>query len=224
MYVGTLNHKALKNHHNEISTSIFYRNTSRYHRHIDTHRSITNGHRLLKILDMKINFRNGIYVGALISLLTSGLGFLKVQTMVDKAEHVASMDLSQLEYYNLNGNEVSLADYADKHLLVNFWATWCAPCIGEFPLLNETYGLVKENITFIMVSYESIDKIKKFEQRNEYDFIFLKSSNFIMEGISTVPQSFIFDKDGNTVHHHATIFKGSAQGLADSLKQWLVIE
>ncbi|HCR64977.1 MAG TPA: TlpA family protein disulfide reductase, partial [Oceanicaulis sp.] len=38
------------------------------------------------------------------------------------------------------GDEITLADMRGKILLVNFWATWCAPCVVEMPYLNELQG------------------------------------------------------------------------------------
>ncbi|MEH6627211.1 MAG: TlpA disulfide reductase family protein [Motiliproteus sp.] len=45
-------------------------------------------------------------------------------------------DLSQLQLTDLQGNHVVLSDYAGKSLVINFWATWCAPCRHEMPALQ----------------------------------------------------------------------------------------
>ncbi len=45
-------------------------------------------------------------------------------------------NLSQLLLTDLQGDQVVLADYAGKHLVINFWATWCAPCRQEMPALQ----------------------------------------------------------------------------------------
>jgi thiol-disulfide isomerase/thioredoxin len=44
---------------------------------------------------------------------------------------------------DLDGKEVKLEDYRGKVLMVNFWATWCGPCISEIPALNEIYRQYK---------------------------------------------------------------------------------
>jgi len=55
-----------------------------------------------------------------------------------------------------------LSDFEEKNVLVNFWTSWCGPCVKEFPLLQETQSTIKEDFVFIMISDESIDKIKAF--------------------------------------------------------------
>ncbi len=45
-------------------------------------------------------------------------------------------DLSQLKLTDLNGQQIELSQYAGKHLVINFWATWCAPCREEMPALQ----------------------------------------------------------------------------------------
>ena len=129
--------------------------------------------------------------------------------------------MDQFEYQTLDGQTVRLDDYADKGRLIHFWATWCGPCIKEFPLLHETQKEIDEDMVFIMVSCEDIDKIKTFTETHPYDFIFLKSNNFLMEGISTVPQSFVMDKLGKVVYHKQGVFDSAPEVLADSLLQYV---
>ena len=53
-----------------------------------------------------------------------------------------------------SGNAVALADFAGKPLIVNFWATWCAPCIHELPALNRAAGLLAEDAALLLVSVD----------------------------------------------------------------------
>ena len=53
-----------------------------------------------------------------------------------------------------SGNAVALADFAGKPLIVNFWATWCAPCIHELPALNRAAGLLAEDAVLLLVSVD----------------------------------------------------------------------
>ena len=166
----------------------------------------------------------GTSIGATLALILLFTGFVLVQSIIKKAENIADIDLVILNYETLDGDAIQLEDFAGKKILVNFWATWCAPCVAEFPLLNEVLNMVKDDFVFLMVSYESNEKLKTFVENNDYDFVFLKSNNFMLEGISTVPQSFILNAESKMVYHHPTIFDGSAVEVRDSLQNWVGME
>ena len=56
-------------------------------------------------------------------------------------------NISDLKFKDDEGKEISFSDFQDKVLLVNFWATWCAPCIKEMPSLDR---LKKKLIKILM--------------------------------------------------------------------------
>lgn len=168
----------------------------------------------------KINFKSGFITGSILGILLLAYGYYSFQEISEKAENVATIDLHQLEYQDLDGNTIVLSDFKGKQILVNFWATWCVPCVKEFPILNETYDMVKNDFVFIMVSDESIDKIKTFAKSKPYQFVFAKSNNLLMKGITYVPQTFVLDANGTTKKHHPTIFEGSAESIANTIQSW----
>lgn len=58
------------------------------------------------------------------------------------------------------GKEFSLSDFGDKYILLDFWASWCAPCRREFPFLKEALAYSEKNERFMVLSY-SIDSKEK---------------------------------------------------------------
>jgi thiol-disulfide isomerase/thioredoxin len=170
---------------------------------------------------MKINFKSGLIVGTLLACGALIYGYFYTQNIIEKTKNVASIDLTQFDYQNIDGEKVELSDFSNKNILVNFWATWCKPCVEEFPLLSSVQDQVSDDFVFLMVSYESIEKIKSFVEDKPYEFVFLKSNNFLVEGISTVPQSFILNSELEVVHHHSTIFEGSVEDLSMLLRSWI---
>ena len=51
--------------------------------------------------------------------------------------HSQTKDVSQTPFTTEAGNSMTLADYQGKHIVLNFWATWCAPCRVEMPMLSD---------------------------------------------------------------------------------------
>lgn len=72
-----------------------------------------------------------------------------------------------------NPGTKSLADFKGKPLLVNFWATWCAPCVREMPLLD---SFAKENpqLPVVGLALDSLTNMQKFESKVKVDYPLLQ--------------------------------------------------
>lgn len=70
-------------------------------------------------------------------------------------------------FENIHGDEFHLSDFSGKVILLNYWATWCGPCVKEFPSLDKLQNRYKGNdrIAFLFLSDESLDKIKNFAKK-----------------------------------------------------------
>jgi len=88
-----------------------------------------------------------------------------------------------------------------KVVLVNFWATWCPPCIAEMPSLQGLYDDYGDRIEFLLVSEEKETIIQKFLNKHEYSFEIYRPITEIPEMLKTrsIPRTFIIDKDGHIV-------------------------
>ena len=68
------------------------------------------------------------------------------------------------ELENMDGKVVKSSDLKGKTLVLNFWATWCVPCIKEMPALNKAYPLLKnKDVEIVAINFsESKEKVEKF--------------------------------------------------------------
>jgi len=104
---------------------------------------------------------------------------------------------------DLNAKEFQLSDFKGKVLFVNFWATWCPPCVAEMPSIQKLYEHYKKNdgIVFILATSDPVNKVKKFLKDRDFDLpIYLMASNVPKEFYSqSIPATFLVDKSGKIV-------------------------
>ena len=104
-------------------------------------------------------------------------------------------------FVDLTGKPVLLADYTGKKVFVNFWASWCAPCIKELPSINRAAtALANENFVILLASDESIDTIKNFLLDRGFTGNFVKMDGFVGSvGVDVMPTSVLYDEHGAVV-------------------------
>lgn len=108
----------------------------------------------------------------------------------------------QFGLYDLKGRQVTLSDYRGKVVLLNFWATWCAPCRREIPSLERLYRMRKdEGFEIVAVNAErtSASKVASFVEKYGMSFpILLNPQGDVgtTYRVRAIPTSFLLDKNG----------------------------
>jgi len=102
---------------------------------------------------------------------------------------------------DLEGKKASLSDYKGKPLIINFWATWCIPCIKEMPDLQKLYKeRKKDGLELLMINAkESTRVVKKYIEEGGYSFRVLldENGNVLREyQVFGLPSTFFIDENG----------------------------
>ena len=102
-------------------------------------------------------------------------------------------------FSDLNGVPVSLEQFKGKRILVNYWATWCVPCLKEFPSLVKAQELLSnDNYVFLFPSPDGVEKIKVFNESKSYPLQFLSLNESLDKlDIYALPSTIIYTTDGS---------------------------
>ena len=120
--------------------------------------------------------------------------------------------LPDLSIKNLDGKSVNVRSLAQtgKVTLINFWATWCAPCQKELNNLSKTYETWQKDYNFDLVAVsidnsQGLPKVKPLvaQKRWKYTVVSDANSQFLQQlGGQNVPFAVLLDKKGNIVYIH----------------------
>ncbi len=135
------------------------------------------------------------------------IGFFQAeisQTITSKETQPAIADV---EFVDVEGQRISLSALKGKVVFINFWATWCPPCIAEMPSIHKFYEKFKNNpnVVFLMVDVDgNFNKSEKFMQRRKFDLKVWNAASAIPETYlgNSIPTTVILNKRGELVFRH----------------------
>lgn len=143
-----------------------------------------------------------VTVAVTAGLLGIGLGWKKWQ-VAEPAAGISHQFYAQ-SLPDINDKKTTMSQWQGRLLLVNFWATWCSPCVEEMPELAELQAeLQAQNVQVIGIGIDSADNIREFAGKYQIDYPLYIAG---MEGIGLsrnmgnqqggLPFTVLFGKDG----------------------------
>ena len=127
--------------------------------------------------------------------LFSNIGILKIPHISQPVE---------IELKDVFGNTVSLSDFRGNIVFLNFWATWCPPCVIEMPSMQKLHRRFKDR-NFVMVainSQETDAQVKSFFDKYKLSFTALLDSSGEVGtwfDVNAFPTTFVLDKQGRII-------------------------
>lgn len=121
----------------------------------------------------------------------------------DEKRETLSADDYNWKLSDMNGQKLQFADFRGKVLFVNLWATWCPPCVGEMPEIQELWEKFKDNpdVELLLISNERYSTVKTFLDKRNYSFPVYLSPNPAPKILrsQSIPTTYIISKNGEIV-------------------------
>lgn len=126
---------------------------------------------------------------------------------------------------DIEGNERNLSEWAGKHRLLNFWATWCAPCRREIPLLKAFQDDHRDGYVVIGIAVDFPDEVAAYADAAEFNYPILVGQEDAMAVAETsgvefigMPFTMIVGADGELLNTHTgEILREDLEHIVDVL-------
>jgi len=105
----------------------------------------------------------------------------------------------------VDGEPMRLGAFAGRPVVVNFWATWCAPCVRELSSFERLVtALSGTDIAFVFVTAENDERVRRFARRNRLNLPFYVEMQDAPSslGVRALPTTIVIDRNGRIILHH----------------------
>ena len=165
------------------------------------------GARLLMVTPMKYSRLVTIFGAAAAFALGTALLSSNCVQARETAGPAAAQAAPAWKLKDLDGHEVNSGQFKGKVVVLDFWATWCGPCVAEIPSyveLQKKYG--KDGLVVIgALSHDrnTAAQIKAFAEKHEMNYTIVVSDDDIEQafgGFEAIPTTFLINRSGRIVH------------------------
>jgi thiol-disulfide isomerase/thioredoxin len=157
-----------------------------------------------------------------IRITASNLLAFSPKTIAEEKQPSLSASTYNWVFYDLDGHAVPFSTFRGKAVFLNFWATWCAPCIAEMPDIQQLYDQFGDRVAFILISDESPERISSFMEGRGFDMpVYVRRGGAPDDFASrSIPTTFVISPQGQVVIRKTGVAKWNSnrmQQLMESL-------
>jgi thiol-disulfide isomerase/thioredoxin len=175
-----------------------------------------------------------VFIGILAFLFGTGLhrpvfGFLQglilktgiIQPAIDESSaKMASYDFVLIDE---NGGRMSFSEFRGEVVFINFWATWCPPCIAEMPDIQSLYEEMNDDgVRFVLISLdEDFQKAVDFVERKDFTFPIYQLGSPLPAVFESqaIPTTYVVSPDGRIVVSKSGMAKYNTKKFKGFLKE-----
>lgn len=123
---------------------------------------------------------------------------------------------------SLDGQDFKMTNAKGKAVFLNFWATWCSPCVAEMASIQRLYEKLKDKgVVFVCISNEEASKVRRFVRRKGFTFPIytMRGSPPAVFNTQRVPTTFMLSRDGRIALKHIGSAKWDDHKSVDVIKE-----
>jgi thiol-disulfide isomerase/thioredoxin len=145
---------------------------------------------------------------SLTGLLVAAFVCLETAPVFAQEASLARTPAPDWELTDLNGKAVKFSDFRGNVLILDFWATWCAPCrieIPHFVELQKQYGNKGLTVIGVSLDEQGPEVVKKYVKRLGVNYPIVMGNEKVVEaygGIDAIPTTFVIDRQGRIMSRH----------------------
>lgn len=151
-----------------------------------------------------------------VALLAVGGGIV-VRGFLSTVEQTSPTNLPDFNLPDVSGNQRNISEWQGKIRVINFWATWCAPCreeIPEFIALQEQYAA--NGLQFIGIAIDDLEPVEEYLKSNKINYPILIGgisgialAHQLGNSIDAVPFTLVVNQQGQIIHRHPGEFSSA---------------
>jgi thiol-disulfide isomerase/thioredoxin len=146
------------------------------------------------------------------------LAFLKERKL--REQNRVAPDFS---FKDIEGKMVALSQFKGKYVVINFWASWCVPCVKEFPALNELTANIHEDKLVRIFVTEDTDTADFARARIKYNLrgihLFANNELITKYKAASIPQLYLIDKEGKILYDRGELKDYELEMLSNIIKK-----
>jgi thiol-disulfide isomerase/thioredoxin len=152
-----------------------------------------------------LRFSNVIFLVVIFSLLYKPTRIWLIRQFsfgptIEKAEESARVFNYDWKLKGINTDDINFSEFKGKVVFLNYWATWCPPCVAELPSIQNFYNAYQDKVAFVFLTNEKPSIIHNFLKDSGYEFpVYQNTGHYLNElpVINSIPRTFILDSSGN---------------------------
>lgn len=125
---------------------------------------------------------------------------------------------------DLEGNEYTLSGQKGKVVIIDFWATWCRPCLQSIPIFISLYDKYKDQGLLVLgVGLDKEESLRRFAKQYNISYPILVGNQEVARkyGVQAIPTTCIIDKNGNLADKHVGLIPGMQEALEEKIESLL---